>query len=77
MRHYAVAVGPDIGWREEGLYTIEERGIPAQLIYSILEQDPADAMIKAAESAGVGVYARVPHASGMRDGKYTTDTVLD
>jgi aryl-alcohol dehydrogenase-like predicted oxidoreductase len=77
IRHYAVAVGPDIGWREEGLYTIEERGIPAQLIYSILEQDPADAMIKAAESAGVGVYARVPHASGMLDGKYTKDTVLD
>ena len=77
IRHYAVAVGPDIGWREEGLYTIEERGIPAQLIYSILEQDPADVMIKAAESAGVGVYARVPHASGMLDGKYTKDTVLD
>ncbi|MBN4059317.1 aldo/keto reductase [Dehalococcoides mccartyi] len=77
IRHYAVAVGPDIGWREEGLYTINERGIPAQLIYSILEQDPADVMIEAAEKAGVGVYSRVPHASGMLDGKYTKDTVLD
>ena len=77
IRHYAVAVGPDIGWREEGLYTINERGIPAQLIYSILEQGPADVMIEAAEQAGVGVYARVPHASGMLDGKYTKDTVLD
>ena len=77
IRHYAVAVGPDIGWREEGLYTINERGIPAQLIYSILEQGPADVMIEAAEQAGIGVYARVPHASGMLDGKYTKDTVLD
>ena len=77
IRHYAVAVGPDIGWREEGLYTIEERGMPAQLIYSILEQDPADVMIKAAESAGVGVYARVPHASGMLDGKYTKEQLAD
>ena len=77
IRHYAVAVGPDIGWREEGMYTITERKIPAELIYSILEQDPADVMIEAAEKAGVGVYARVPHASGMLDGKYTKDTVLD
>jgi aryl-alcohol dehydrogenase-like predicted oxidoreductase len=77
IRHYAVAVGPDIGWREEGLYAIEDMRVPAELIYSILEQDPADIMIEAAEKAGVGVYARVPHASGMLDGKYTKDTVLD
>ncbi|MDA1280534.1 MAG: aldo/keto reductase [Chloroflexi bacterium] len=77
IRHYAVAVGPDIGWREEGLYTIRERKIPAQLIYSILEQDPADVMIEAAQEVGVGVYARVPHASGMLDGTYTKETVID
>jgi aryl-alcohol dehydrogenase-like predicted oxidoreductase len=77
IRNWAVAVGPDIGWREEGLYSISDRKVPAELIYSILEQDPADIMIEAAEEAGVGVYARVPHASGMLDGKYTKDTVLD
>jgi len=77
IRHYAVAVGPDIGWREEGLYTINDMKVPAQLIYSILEQDPADIMIEAAEKQGIGVYSRVPHASGMLDGTYTKDTVID
>lgn len=77
IRHYAVAVGPDIGWLEEGLYTINDRKVPAQLIYSILEQDPADVMIEAAAQAGVGVYSRVPHASGMLDGTYTKNTVID
>jgi aryl-alcohol dehydrogenase-like predicted oxidoreductase len=77
IRHYAVAVGPDIGWLEEGIHTIENMKVPVELIYSILEQDPADVMIEAAEKAGVGVYGRVPHASGMLDGKYTKDTVLD
>jgi aryl-alcohol dehydrogenase-like predicted oxidoreductase len=77
IRYYGVAVGPDIGWLEEGMYTINERKIPAEIIYSILEQDPGDVMIEAAEKAGVGVYSRVPHASGMLDGKYTKDTVLD
>jgi len=77
IRHYAVAVGPDIGWLEEGMYTINDMKVPAEVIYSILEQDPADVMIVAAEKQGVGLYSRVPHASGMLDGKYTKDTVLD
>ena len=77
IRHYGVAVGPDIGWLEEGLYTVNEMKVPAELIYSILEQDPADAMMEAATKNGVGVYSRVPHASGMLDGKYTKDTLLD
>ncbi|MEX0762120.1 MAG: aldo/keto reductase [Dehalococcoidia bacterium] len=77
IRAYAVAVGPDIGWLEEGLYTIRERRVPAQIIYSILEQDPAIDFLAAAEEAGVGLYSRVPHASGMLDGTYTKDTVVD
>ena len=77
IRHYAVAVGPDIGWLEEGMYTINDMKVPAEVIYSILEQDPADVMIEAATKQGVGLYSRVPHASGMLDGKYTKDTVLD
>jgi aryl-alcohol dehydrogenase-like predicted oxidoreductase len=76
IRAYAVAVGPDIGWREEGLYTIRERGMPAQVIYSVLEQDPANELIESAAQANVGLYCRVPHASGMLDGTYTKDTDL-
>lgn len=77
IRHWGVAVGPDIGWIEEGEYTLRERKVPAQIIYSILEQDPADRFIDAAADAGVGVFCRVPHASGMLDGTYTKDTQLD
>lgn len=77
IKHWGVAVGPDIGWIEEGEYTLRERAVPAQLIYSILEQDPADRFIRSATEANVGVFCRVPHASGMLDGTYTKDTKLD
>lgn len=77
IRHWGVAVGPDIGWIEEGEYTLSERKVPAQIIYSALEQAPADRFIAAAAEANVGVFSRVPHASGMLDGSYTKDTPLD
>ncbi len=77
IRHWGVAVGPDIGWIEEGVYTLKERKVPAQIIYSVLEQDPANRFIDAASEANVGVFCRVPHASGMLDGTYTKETQLD
>ncbi len=77
IRHWGVAVGPDIGWIEEGEYTLRDRRVPAQIIYSVLEQDPADRFINAATEANVGIFCRVPHASGMLDGTYTKDTKLD
>lgn len=77
IRHWGVAVGPDIGWIEEGEYTLSKRNVPAQIIYSVLEQSPADRFLDAATEANVGVFCRVPHASGMLDGTYTKDTQLD
>ena len=77
IRHHAVAVGPDLGWQDEGVAAVSERRVPAQIIYSILEQDPARAIVDAAQENDVGVFTRVPHASGMLDGTYTKDTVLD
>ena len=77
IRHYAVAVGPDIGWREEGEFTIASRKAPAQIIYSILEQDPANDFIDLAAEHRVGLFSRVPHASGMLDGTYAKDTNLE
>lgn len=77
IRHYAIAVGPDLGWQDEGVAAVDERAIPAQIIYSILEQDPARAIIDAAIQNDVGIFTRVPHASGMLDGTYTRDTVLE
>ena len=77
IRHYAVAVGPDLGWQDEGLAAVYERKVPAQIIYSLLEQHPARAIVDAATANDVGIFTRVPHASGMLDGTYTKDSVLD
>lgn len=77
IRWYSAAIGPDLGWRDEGMYTLEERRVPAQIIYSILEQDPANEFIEAAARVGVGVYSRVPHASGILDGTYTKGMQFD
>ena len=77
IRHYAAAIGPDLGWQDEGVAAVTERRVPAQIIYSILEQDPARVILSAAQDHDVGVFTRVPHASGMLDGTYTKDTVLE
>ena len=46
IRYFGVAIGPDIGWQEEGEYSIKERQVTsAQIIYSLLEQDPAKRFI--------------------------------
>ena len=78
IRHYGVALGPDIGWFEEGEASMTERHAPVvQIIYSILEQDPARRFFPIAESEKTGLLTRVPHASGLLDGTYTRDTVFE
>ena len=76
--NYGFAIGPDIGWEEEGIAAIEHReAIAMQIIYSILEQDPARVWFPLALEQQTGLITRVPHASGMLDGTYTKDTVFD
>jgi len=78
IREYAVAVGPDIGWFEEGEASMRERHIRAmQIIYSILEQEPARQFFAIAEEEKTGLISRVPHASGLLDGTYNKDTVFE
>lgn len=77
LRAYGVALGPAIGWEDEGVRCARERDIDGmQIIYNLLEQDPGRAHIAACEERGVGVVVRVPHSSGMLEGKYTEDTVF-
>src|SRR5919202_725173 len=41
LRHYGVALGPAIGWRDEGVRALETRPIAAlQTVYNLLEQEP-------------------------------------
>ena len=75
--YYAAAIGPDLGWQDEGVAAVADRRVPAQIIYSILEQDPGSVILEAADENDVGVFTRVPHASGMLDGTYTKETVLN
>jgi aryl-alcohol dehydrogenase-like predicted oxidoreductase len=77
LRHYGVALGPAIGWREEGLRALAERGISSlQTVYNVLEQDPGRDFLAAAERAGAGVMARVPTSSGLLEDKYTLETTF-
>ena len=78
VRYCGVALGPDIGWFEEGEASMRLRKVPAlQIIYSVLEQDPARRFFPIAEEERTGLVTRVPHASGLLDGTYDRDTVFD
>lgn len=78
IRFYGAAIGPDIGWFEEGEFSMRERNLAGiQIIYSILEQEPARSFFPIAQEQTTGLLSRVPHASGLLDGTYTKDTVFD
>ncbi len=71
IRHYGVALGPDIGWKEEGMLSMQERHVRSlQIIYSIMEMEPALDFFPVAEKEQVGLLSRVPHASEMLTGRY-------
>jgi aryl-alcohol dehydrogenase-like predicted oxidoreductase len=77
IRHYGVALGPAIGWREEGLAAIARRDIASvQTVYNLLEQDPGRDLMAAAAEHGVGVMARVPTSSGLLDDNLTAETTF-
>ena len=72
IRYYGVALGPDIGWFEEGVAAMRERAVSSlQIIYSILEQEPAKDFFPIAADCQVGLLSRVPHASEALTGCYT------
>ena len=72
---YGAALGPAIGWREEGIKVMQERKIDGlHTIYNLLEQEPGRDFFPIAEEHQVGILVRVPHSSGMLEGQYTKDT---
>ena len=78
IRSYGVALGPAIGWEEEGLAAMTNRPLGAlQTIYNLFEQDPGRAFFPIARERGAGVVVRVPHSSGLLEGKYTEETTFD
>jgi aryl-alcohol dehydrogenase-like predicted oxidoreductase len=78
IKSHGAALGPAIGWKDEGLEAIKTRNISClQTVYNILEQDPGRDFIRAAERHDVGIMVRVPDASGLLTGKVTADTNFD
>ena len=78
VRAYGIALGPAIGWRDEGVWALQNRHLDALfIIHNLLEQDPGQEFIEDARAKDVGVMVRVPHSSGLLEGKYTKDTTFD
>ena len=78
IRSHGVALGPAIGWKDEGLHAIKEHNITClQSVYNILEQDPGNDLLKAGEEKDVGIMARVPDASGILTGKVNENTTFN
>ncbi|GAB4003647.1 aldo/keto reductase [Glycomyces albus] len=69
------AYGVSVETCEQALAAIERPGVATvQIILNPFRQKPLEAVLPAAEKAGVGVIARVPLASGLLSGKYTART---
>lgn len=77
IRSYGTALGPRIGWLDEGLAAMDRgRGDAMQMIYNLLEQDPGRDLIAKARETDTKLIVRVPHSSGMLEGDLTADTVF-
>jgi len=79
VRALGVALGPAIGWVEEGNVSIDDRPIATlQTVFNVIEQEPGltFAARKRVRSGEVSLIARVPHASDTLSGKITVDTVF-
>jgi aryl-alcohol dehydrogenase-like predicted oxidoreductase len=79
IRAYGVALGPAIGWLAEGQDATTKRNVAnIQMIYNMLEQFPGAEILRAAREARAegGFQIRVPHSSGILEGKYTADTTF-
>ncbi len=78
IRTWGVALGPAIGWLWEGVEAARRNAPVVQMIWNMLEQFPGDQMVEAANEFGTDTtyFIRVPHSSGMLEGKYTKETVF-
>jgi aryl-alcohol dehydrogenase-like predicted oxidoreductase len=79
VRELGVALGPAIGWVEEGVEAIRHRPIVSlQTVFNVLEQEPGLTFAREDNVADgrVGLISRVPHASDTLSGKVTRDTTF-
>ena len=80
VRHWGIALGPAIGWREEGVIALREwkNCVTVQTVLNMLEQHPGREFCEIAQATGTaGIIARVPHSSGVLQDIYTPDQKFD
>jgi aryl-alcohol dehydrogenase-like predicted oxidoreductase len=78
IRAYGAALGPAIGGTEHGDAAMRARPSLSslQIIYNLLEQEPGRRFIPLARELDVSILVRVPHSSGLLEGKYTAETTF-
>ncbi|MCJ7826619.1 MAG: aldo/keto reductase [Demequinaceae bacterium] len=68
-------VGVSVETCEEALLAIREPGVASvQIILNLFRRKPLERVLVEAQSAGVGIIARVPLASGLLSGRYDANT---
>jgi len=80
VRHWGIALGPAIGWREEGVIALKQwpQCKTVQTVFNMLEQHPGREFAElAAEHKTAGIMARVPHSSGILQDIYSPDEKFD
>lgn len=82
IRYWGVALGPAIGWREEGVIALEQWKLGkdgtgcsvVQTVFNMLEQHPGRELAEIAQATGRGgIISRVPHSSGILQDIYSAD----
>jgi aryl-alcohol dehydrogenase-like predicted oxidoreductase len=62
VRHYGVALGPGVGWGDEGAAALERRVAAVETVYNVAEQEPGRELAAAAAESGAGLVVRDPLA---------------
>ncbi len=71
------AYGVSVETVEEAITAIRRPGVVSvQIILNAFRLKPFEKVLPAASEAGVGIIARVPLASGLLSGRYTSDTTF-
>ncbi|WP_345802259.1 aldo/keto reductase [Microbacterium sp. AZCO] len=71
------AYGVSVETADQALAAISRPHVTnVQIIFNPFRLKPLDAVLPAAEKAGVAIFARVPLASGLLSGKYTSSTTF-
>lgn len=69
------AFGASVESVDEGLLCLEQPGLASlQVIFNIFRQKPAEDLLPRAQARGVAVIVRLPLASGVLAGRFTTET---